>query len=173
MLGLHCCAFSSCGERGLLFGAVVRGLLIVMASLVMEHGLQAPGLSSCSTRAQQLWRTGLVAPWHVGSYQARAQTHVPCIGRQILNHCATREAQKACLYIQWTHDQCGVRGAVENQRVTSIVGLLYPRFCICEFNQLRIVWCCSACFSEKNPHISGPAKFSPLFKDQNVQICAF
>ena len=31
-------AFSSCGERGLLF-TVVRGLLIVVASLVVEHGL--------------------------------------------------------------------------------------------------------------------------------------
>ena len=40
-LGLHCCtwAFSSCGERGLLFVAV-RGLLIAVASLVVEHGLQ-------------------------------------------------------------------------------------------------------------------------------------
>ena len=39
-LGLHCCAwaFSSCGERGLLF-FVVLGLLIVVASLVAEHGL--------------------------------------------------------------------------------------------------------------------------------------
>ena len=37
-LGLRCCtqAFSSCGERGLLFIAV-RGLLIAVASLVMEH----------------------------------------------------------------------------------------------------------------------------------------
>ena len=30
--------FSSCGARGLLF-VVVRGLLIVVASLVAEHGL--------------------------------------------------------------------------------------------------------------------------------------
>ena len=35
---------------------------------------------------------GLVAPQYVGSSRTRAQTHVPCIGRQILNHCATREA---------------------------------------------------------------------------------
>ena len=34
---------------------------------------------------------GLVAPWHVGSSWTRARTHVPCIGRRILNHCATRE----------------------------------------------------------------------------------
>ena len=36
---------------------------------------------------------GLVAPRHVGSSRTRARTRVPCIGRQILNHCATREAQ--------------------------------------------------------------------------------
>ena len=39
-LGFRCCmrAFSSCGERGLLFVAV-HGLLIVVASLVAEHRL--------------------------------------------------------------------------------------------------------------------------------------
>ena len=51
---------------------------------------------------------GPVAPRHVGSSQNRARTRVPCIGRQTLNHCATREAlyfifnqhrtvQKVCL----------------------------------------------------------------------------
>ena len=39
-----------------------------------------------------MWLTGLVAPWHVGSSQTGARTRVSCIGRQILNHCATREA---------------------------------------------------------------------------------
>ena len=40
VLGLCCCtqAFSSGGKRGLLF-VVVRGLLVVVASLVAEHGL--------------------------------------------------------------------------------------------------------------------------------------
>ena len=39
-LGLRCCtqAFSSCGDRGLLFVAV-SGLLIEVASLIVEHGL--------------------------------------------------------------------------------------------------------------------------------------
>ena len=39
-LGLRCCvqAFSSCGERGLLFAAV-RQLLSAVTSLVAEHGL--------------------------------------------------------------------------------------------------------------------------------------
>ena len=40
VLGLCCCvrAFSSCGKRGLLFVAV-RGLLIAVASLIVEHRL--------------------------------------------------------------------------------------------------------------------------------------
>ena len=86
MLGLRFCAraSSSCGERGPLF-IVVRGPLTVAASLVAEHRLQTRRLSSCGS-------TGLVAPRHVGSSQTRARTRVPCIGRQTLNHCATREA---------------------------------------------------------------------------------
>ena len=65
-----------------------------------HHGVQAShyrGLSCCGAQApdaqaQPLWLTGLVAPRHVGSSQTRARTRVPCISRQILNHCATREA---------------------------------------------------------------------------------
>ena len=59
VLGLRCYgrAFSSCGERGLLPVAVC-GLLIAVASLVAEHGLQAHRLprrlSSCGARAQLL-----------------------------------------------------------------------------------------------------------------------
>ena len=59
-LGLCCCtwAFSSCGERGLLF-LVVRGLLIVVASLCFgarslgawASVVVAHGLSSCGLRA--------------------------------------------------------------------------------------------------------------------------
>ena len=40
-----------------------------------------------------MWLTGPVAPRHVGSSQTRAQTRVPCTGRQTLNHCTTREAR--------------------------------------------------------------------------------
>ena len=65
--------------------------------------LECAGFSSCSgwaqwlrlagsrAWAQKLWHMGLVAQWHVGSSQTRDRTHVPCIGRQILNHCITRE----------------------------------------------------------------------------------
>ena len=86
VLGLRFCAraFFSCGKRGPLFIAV-RWPLTVAASLVAEHRLQTRRLSN-------LWLTGLVTPWHVGSSQTRPRTHVPCSSRQILNHCATREA---------------------------------------------------------------------------------
>ena len=60
---------------------VVCGL-IVMASPVAEH------------RLQQLWFMGLVAPRHVGSSRTRDRTHVPCIGRSILNHWTTREVPR-------------------------------------------------------------------------------
>ena len=78
-LGLHSCArvFSSCGERGLLF--------------VEVRGLQELWLTGSRAQVQNLWRTGLVTARHVGSSQTRDRTHVPCTGRRILNHCATRE----------------------------------------------------------------------------------
>ena len=41
----------------------------------------------------------LVSPWHVESSQMRDQTHVPCIGRQILIHCATREVLEFFLFV--------------------------------------------------------------------------
>ena len=90
VLDLRFCArvFSSCGKWGPLFIAV-RGPLTIAAS---RCGAQAP-----DAQAQQLWLMGLVASWHVGSSQTRARTRVPCTGRQILNHCATREAQWAPL----------------------------------------------------------------------------
>ena len=56
------------------------------------RGLPCCGAQAPDAQAQQLWLTGPAAPWHVGSSQTRARTRVPCIGRQTLNHCATREA---------------------------------------------------------------------------------
>ena len=55
-------------------------------------GLSCCGAQAPDAQAQQLWLTGLVALRHAESSQTRARTRVPCIGRQILNHCATREA---------------------------------------------------------------------------------
>ena len=60
------------------FVVAVRGLSLVAASggySLLQHA-------------------GLVALRHVGSSWTRAQTRVPCIGRRILNHCATGEVPR-------------------------------------------------------------------------------
>ena len=59
--------------------------------LLRSTGSRHTGFSSCGTQAQQLWRMGLVALQHVASSWTRDRTRVPCMGRQILNHCATSE----------------------------------------------------------------------------------
>ena len=61
--------------------------------LLRNTGSRGAAFSSCGSQAQWLWLTGLVAPRHVGSSRTRARTRVPCIGRQILNHWATREVR--------------------------------------------------------------------------------
>ena len=58
----HCGGFSCCGTGG----------LGVRASLVVAHGL------SCSAACE--------------IFPDQGQTCVPCVGRQTLNHCATRES---------------------------------------------------------------------------------
>ena len=96
-------AFSSCGEWGLPFTAVLR-LLSVAASLVAENRLYASGLQwlRCvdplagaprlqSTWAHWLWRRNLVALQHVESSWIGGQTHLPCTGRWIPNCWTTRE----------------------------------------------------------------------------------
>ena len=83
-------------------------LQLWQAGATLHRGAQAShcrGLSCCGAQApdaqaQQLWLTGPVAPQHMGSSQTRAQTRVPCIGRQIPNHCATREALEG-FYHKW------------------------------------------------------------------------
>ena len=71
------------------------------------RGLSCCGAQAPDAQAQPLWPTGPAAPRHMGSSQTRARTRVPCIGRQILNHCATREAPFFCflinLFIFWLH----------------------------------------------------------------------
>ena len=80
--------------------------------LLWSMGSRHAGFSSCDPQAQQLWLvgsrvqaqllscTGLVPLQHVGSSQARDRTHDPCIGRQILNRCTTREVPSLCLLLR-------------------------------------------------------------------------
>ena len=97
------------------------------AGATLHRGVRAShyrGHSRCraqapDAQAQQLWLMGLLAPRHVGSSQTRARTHVPCISRQILNHCATREALAHEIFVA-AHGvfHCGVRAP---ERVGSVV----------------------------------------------------
>ena len=105
-----------CAERlvaacGLSLAVVSRGyslvtmcsLLIVAVSPILEHRIQCMSFHSCSSWAQQLkligsrvctqqlWHMVLAAPRRVESPRIRDQTCVPCIGRLIPTHCATRE----------------------------------------------------------------------------------
>ena len=96
VLGLHCRAqaFSSCGEWGLLSSCGARTSHCGGFSCCGAQALGRAGFSSCSLQALEhrfCSRVCLVALWHVGSSQTRDQTHVPCIGRWILNHRTTRE----------------------------------------------------------------------------------
>ena len=82
--------------------------------LLQSTGSRCTGFSSCGARAQQLWHTGLVAPRHVGTSQTRARTRVPCIGRRILNRCATREVRLAVILIAIALTVCEFK---ENQHL--------------------------------------------------------
>ena len=80
----------------------VLWLLIAVASLVAVTGsrhagflrcstwTQKPWLTSSSAQAQWSWRTSIAAPWHMGCFPARDQTHVSCIGRRTMYHWATK-----------------------------------------------------------------------------------
>ena len=99
--------------RGLSLIAVSRGYswLGYMAFslrwllLLWSTGSRCVGFSSCSswTLERGLSSRGawtLIAPQHVESSQTRDWTHVPCIGRWILNHWATREVHGNLLIVE-------------------------------------------------------------------------
>ena len=99
MLGLRCCmrAFSSCSEWGyswLQCSSFSLQWLLLWTRGSRVCGLQYLWLEGSRARAQQLWCTGLVASWHVGSSRTRDQTGLPCIGRWMLNQGIMREAQQ-------------------------------------------------------------------------------
>ena len=98
MLGLCCCtrAFSSCGGQGLLPSC---GAWAYPCGVLARRGARALGF-----QAQQLWHTGLVAPWHVISSWTKDRICIPCIGRQILNHWTSREVPPFFKCIM--HDAC-------------------------------------------------------------------
>ena len=69
------------GEWGLLFLAGCR-LLIVVASLVAEHGLSGTWASVVAAPRPSRCSQTLVAPRHMGSPRVRDWTHFSCTDRQ-------------------------------------------------------------------------------------------
>ena len=66
-----------------------------------------------------MWCTGLVALQHVGSSRTRDQTHVPCIARRILNHCATREVSQGYFLFMFVSLACQLYSAPNRHSKTS------------------------------------------------------
>ena len=109
MKGCVCCSKGLCGffffwlhcvfiaAHGLSLVAASRGYSSLRCAGFSLRWLLLLRSTGSRAQAQQLWHTGSVAPQHVVSSRTRARTHAPCIGRQILNHCATREALRVCI----------------------------------------------------------------------------
>ena len=87
MHGLLNAAASLVAEHGLWSTSLVvavHGPLTVVASVHAEHGLWVHRLHCCGAWAQ-------LPPQPVESSWTRDQTHAPCVARQILIQCTTRE----------------------------------------------------------------------------------
>ena len=66
-------------------GSSLRWILLLWSrGCIVAHGLW-------SAQASVVVACGLVNPRHMGSSQTRCRTHIPCVGRRILNHWTTRE----------------------------------------------------------------------------------
>ena len=85
---LRAWAFSGCGSSSFSGG------------FLWSTGARCTGFSGHDMWPRQLWRMGLIAPQRVGSSRIRGGTHVPCTGRQILIHCATKDV---LFYFKWVH----------------------------------------------------------------------
>ena len=118
------CAGSSFLCKGLLQLRRAGAILHRGARASHRRGLSRRGAQAPDTQAQQLWLTGPAAPQHVGSSQTRARTRVPCIGRQILNPCATREAPPKFLTLYRPNTLCVCVGCFLWD--SSLQPLLYP-----------------------------------------------
>ena len=97
----HCSGFSCCRAQALGTRASVvaeRSRLSACRTQALECAsfsswgawAQQLWLAGSRAQAQQLWHTASVAR-HVRSSWTRDRTSVPCIRRQILNHCASKE----------------------------------------------------------------------------------
>ena len=105
-LSIHGCVGSSFLCEGFLQLRQAGATLHRGARASHYRGLSCCGAQAPDAQAQQLWLMGPAAPRHVGSSQTRAPTCVPCIGRQTLNHCATREVPNLAFLFPSLHNYC-------------------------------------------------------------------
>lgn len=68
------------------------------------------GFRNCGSwaleQSQELWCTGLVVTWHVGSSRTRHRTCVPYIGGWFLNHCTHQESPRVFLLLLLSKGAC-------------------------------------------------------------------
>ena len=90
VLGLCCCTF------GLFYSCGVQASHCSGFSHCRAWALECVGIHRCGTWALEHMAWALL-PRGIGeSSQARNQTHVPCIGRQILNYWTTKKILFTC-----------------------------------------------------------------------------
>ena len=77
--GLSLTAVSRCCSLAVCTGSSLRWLLLLQSSGSRASRLQQLPLVGSRPQAQQLWLMGLVALWHVGSFQNRDQTMSPAL----------------------------------------------------------------------------------------------
>ena len=86
----HAISLSSCGEQGLFSSGSAWVSHCGGFSRCTAWAVGCPGSAAASpgprAQTQESWRTGLVAPRHVGSSGIRNRICVPCMGRWILYH---------------------------------------------------------------------------------------
>ena len=99
VLGLHCfaCAFLG-GQVGAPPHCHAQASHCGGFSCCDALAVGRAGFMGAAARTLSLWYTGSAAPRYVESSQSRDQTHVPCISRQILIHCTTREGPRHSSY---------------------------------------------------------------------------
>ena len=105
---------------------VVQGFPLCWLLLLWNRGskmfkLQWLWLLRARAQAQQLWDTGSVAIWQVGSSWIRDQVCVSCIGRQTLYHWANKEALE--FFFNWIKD-----------------GVLFREFFSSKWNTIKTSW---------------------------------
>ena len=137
VLGLHCC-------RGFCLVMASRGYLLLYSGFSLLGLLLSWSTGSRSCRLQQLWlpdswnRSSVVGVhglslWYVGSSQIRDWTRVSCIGRQIIYHWASREAQEVCLILEVCFTgpgTCTFSGAYlvrPANHIIKIFGVIFPK----------------------------------------------